>query len=83
MNRKESPKYPNTITGVIYQRGQFSPTWTGKLDKVLQRGAKPLCYTVAKDALNGKRLAAVKNCYQFRASWTGHSGTVIGGNVFF
>ena len=83
MNRKESPKYPNTITGVIYQKGQFSPTWSGKLDKVLQRGAKPLCYAVAKDALNGKRHSAVKNCYQFRASWTGHSGTVIGGNVFF
>ena len=83
MNRKESPKYPNTITGVVYQKGQFSPTWSGKLDKVLQRGAKPLCYTVAKDALNGKRHSAVKNCYQFRASWTGHSGTVIGGNVFF
>lgn len=83
MNRKESPKYPNTITGVIYQKGQFSPTWSGKLDKVLHRGAKPLCYTVAKDALNGKRHSAVKNCYQFRASWTGHSGTVIGGNVFF
>lgn len=83
MNRKESPKYPNTITGVIYQKGQFSPTWSGKLDKILQRGAKPLCYTVAKDALNGKRHSAVKNCYQFRASWTGHSGTVIGGNVFF
>ena len=83
MNRKESPKYPNTITGVIYQKGQFSPTWSGKLDKVLQRGAKPLCYTVAKDALNGKRHSAVKNCYQFRASWTGHSGIVIGGNVFF
>ena len=83
INRKESPKYPNTITGVIYQKGQFSPTWSGKLDKVLQRGAKPLCYTVAKDALNGKRHSAVKNCYQFRASWTGHSGIVIGGNVFF
>lgn len=83
MNRKASPKYPNTITGVIYQKGQFSPTWTGKLDKVLQRGAKPLCYTVARDALNGARHAAVANCYQFRASWTGHAGTVIGGNVFF
>lgn len=83
MNRKESPKYPNTITGVIYQSGQFSPTWTGKLDKVLERGAKPLCYTVAKDALNGARHSAVKNCYSFRAAWTGHDGIVIGGNVFF
>lgn len=83
MNRKESPKYPNTITGVIYQSGQFSPTWTGKLDKVLARGAKPLCYTVAKDALNGARHSDVKNCYSFRAAWTGHDGVVIGGNVFF
>ena len=40
MNRVESPKYPNTLSGVIYQSGQFSPTWTGKLDKVLERGPK-------------------------------------------
>lgn len=83
MNRKESPNYPNTITGVIYQSGQFSPTWTGKLDKVLQRGAKPLCYTVAQDAINGARHSAVKNCYSFRAASTGHEGIVIGDNVFF
>lgn len=83
MNRKESPNYPNTITGVIYQSGQFSPTWTGKLDKVLQRGAKPLCYTVAQDAINGARHSAVKHCYSFRASSTGHDGIVIGDNVFF
>ena len=83
MNRKESPKYPDTITGVIYQSGQFSPTWTGKLDKVLERGAKSLCYTVAQDALNGARHSAVKNCYSFRASYTGHDGIIIGDNVFF
>lgn len=83
MNRVESPKYPNTLSGVIYQSGQFSPTWTGKLDKVLNRGPKSLCMTVAKDALNGARLDAVRDCYSFRASYTGRDGIIVGDNVFF
>lgn len=83
MNRVESPRYPNTVHGVIYQRGQFSPTWNGSLSRVLERGPRPLCYQVARDTLNGKRLASVSGCYQFRAASTGHSGVVIGGNVFF
>ena len=31
MNRVASPLYPNTISGVVYQSGQFAPTWDGKL----------------------------------------------------
>src|SRR5699024_8440843 len=42
MNRVESPRYPNTLSGVIYQSGQFSPTWNGSLSRVLERGPKPL-----------------------------------------
>lgn len=83
MNRIESSKYPDTLHGVIYQSGQFSPTWNGSLDKVLKKGAASLCYTVANDALAGTRHPDVRNCYQFRASYTGHQGIVIGGNVFF
>ena len=83
MNRMESSKYPDTLHGVIYQSGQFSPTWNGSLDKVLKKGAVSLCYTVASDALGGARHPDVRNCYQFRASYTGHQGIVIGGNVFF
>lgn len=83
MNRVESPRYPNTLKGVIYQSGQFSPTWNGSLTHVLNRGPSSICYQVARDALGGKRLAAVSGCYQFRAASSNHSGTVIGGNVFF
>ena len=83
MNRVESPRYPNTLKGVIYQSGQFSPTWNGSLNRVLERGPSSLCYQVARDALNGKRLSSVSGCYQFRAAYTGHIGTVVGGNVFF
>ncbi|MCI8640046.1 MAG: cell wall hydrolase [Coprococcus sp.] len=83
MNRVASGSYPGTVTDVIYQRGQFSPTWNGSLNKALQRGPCSLSYQVAQDALNGKRLSAVSGCYSFRASWTGYSGVVIGDNVFF
>ena len=78
MNRVESPRYPNTLKGVIYQSGQFSPTWNGSLNRVLERGPSSLCYQVARDALNGKRLSSVSGCYQFRAAYTGHIGTIVG-----
>lgn len=83
MNRVESPNYPNTLYGVIYQRGQFSPTWNGSLSRVLAKGPASLCYQVAQNALNGKRLDSVRNCYSFNATWTGQTGIVVGGNVFY
>ena len=83
MNRLASPLYPNTLQGVIYQSGQFAPTWNGSLNRVLASGASATAYTVAQDALNGARHSAVINCYQFRSASTGVSGINIAGNVFF
>lgn len=83
MNRLESNRYPNTLYSVIYQSGQFSPTWNGSLNRVLANGPASLCYQVAQDALNGSRHSAVIHCYSFNAAWTGVSGINIGGNVFF
>lgn len=83
MNRLESPSYPNTLRGVIYQSGQFSPTWNGSLDRVLAKGASNTAYSVAKAALSGSRHSAVLNCYSFRSASSGASGVNIGGNVFF
>lgn len=82
MNRVRSPLYPNTIRGVIYQSGQFSPTWGGQLDRVLTSGAASLCYTAANDAIAGRN--NIGDCMQFRAAWsTSRPGIIIGGNVFF
>lgn len=39
MNRVRSGSYPNTISEVIYQSGQFGPAMTGWLDSVLRREA--------------------------------------------
>jgi N-acetylmuramoyl-L-alanine amidase len=33
LNRVESPKFPNTIKKVIYQRGQFQPVRNGQINK--------------------------------------------------
>lgn len=83
MNRVASSRFPNTLKGVIYQSGQFSPTWNGSLERVLSRGPSSTAYSVAKAALAGKRHSKVKNCYFFHAAWTGHYGVNVGGNVFW
>lgn len=84
MNRVESPRFANSISGVIYASGQFSPTWTGKLDKVLDKGPTSLSLRVAQDAVNGARLSSVADCYYFLyAPSTNRQGVVIGDNVFF
>lgn len=51
MNRVKNPNYPNTLKGVIYAPGQFSPARNGKLDK-----ATPSKESIkaAKAALSGE-----------------------------
>ena len=84
MNRVESPRFPNSISGVIYAIGQFAPTWTGSLERVLEKGPTSLSMRAAQDAVNGARLAAVADCYYFLyAPSTSRDGVVIGDNVFF
>ena len=83
MNRVASPAYPNNLRAVIYQSGQFAPTWNGSLNRVLSKGASSTAYSVAQAALGGARHSAVINCLQFRSASTGVSGINVGGNVFF
>ena len=37
LNRIDSDSYPNTATGVIYQKGQFSSMWNGRVDRCYVR----------------------------------------------
>lgn len=84
MNRVADPRFPGTITGVIYASGQFEPVWTGRLANAIARGPKPLSLQVAQDAINGARLAEVSNCYFFLyAPSTSRPGVNIGNNLFF
>ncbi len=83
MNRIESPRYDNTIEGVIYAKGQFEPVRTGRLAVILARGPAVSCIGVAREVLDGKR--NVPNL-AFKAAWYaeehGIEGVNIGGNVF-
>ena len=54
MNRVKSGSFPNSISGVIYQSGQFTPARSGKLARVLSNGKiSSSCYQAAAEALAG------------------------------
>lgn len=58
LNRVESPKFPNTVKGVIYQRGQFSPVANGQINRPADEESREAVFAalsdmrkIAKDAL--------------------------------
>ncbi len=53
MNRVRSSSFPDTISEVVYQSGQFSPVSNGSLSTVLAQGARSDCYQAAQEALDG------------------------------
>ncbi len=78
LNRVQSASYPNSIEAVIYQKGQFGPARTGKLDRV--RRAKSYTSTAlqaARDALAG--VDPVEGCLYFGC---GNKGIKIGAHYF-
>lgn len=80
VNRVKSGSFPNTISGVIYQGGQFSPVASGRFAMVLARGASGSCAQAAQAALSGG--TNVGSLYFCRAD-SGVSGNVIGNHVFY
>lgn len=80
MNRLRAG-YSSSISGVIYQRGQFTPASTGKLEGVLARGVSGSCLQAAQDAINGAdNVSGAKN---FKRASSGQAGIVIGNHVFY
>lgn len=79
MNRIRSGEFPNTLSEVIYQSGQFEPTWTGKLSNVLSRGASEACYSAAQDVFAGAN--TIGDRLFFHAG--GGSGLTIGNQTFY
>ena len=84
MNRVASPRFPNSLKGVVYQKGQFGPVSSGKLARVLAKGPNSSAYSAAKAVLGGERHEKVSDCYFFNGTrWTDRDGVKIGGNVFW
>jgi len=82
INRVLSSVYPDTVVGVIYQGGQFSPVASGRLAAALaENKATDSCYQAADEAMRG--ITNVGNCVYFRTPIEGLSGINIGGHVFY
>ena len=81
LNRVRSSSYPNTISGVIYQRGQFGPASSGKLARRLANGVSDTAYAAAQEALSG--VDNTGGCLSFNSLSCGHAGTAIGDNIFW
>lgn len=78
MNRVRSGSFPDTITDVIYQSGQFTPAMTGWLDSVLASdGYTDSAMQAAADALAGSN--PIGDCLYFS---TGGGGYQLGDHYF-
>lgn len=78
MNRVNSGQFPDTITDVIYQSGQFTPAMTGWLDSVLASdGYTDSAMQAASDALAGSN--PIGDCLYFS---TGGNGYQLGDHFF-
>lgn len=84
MNRVKSPSFPNTIAGVIYQKGAFTAVDDGQINLEPNETA----YSAARDAMNG--WDPTYGCLYYynpavaTSSWifTRETVTVIGKHVF-
>lgn len=81
MNRVRSSAYPDSIHGVIYASGQFTPAMSGKVNRVYESGKiKESCIQAAQEALSG--VSNVGDLTHFRRN-NGREGLVIGHHVFY
>lgn len=80
MNRVRSAAYPNTISGVIFASGQFTPAMNGKVAKVYSGDIPESCWEAARAAINGE--TNVGGATHFRRAGN-HEGLLIDRQVFW
>lgn len=88
MNRVKSSKFPNTVSGVIYQKNQFAPVNDGHLALILERGPNETCYRAARQVLEGYRNVEylffwTVDLANERDIWDITYGVVIGDHYFY
>lgn len=81
INRVRSGSYPNSIYNVIYQRGQFGPASSGRLEQRLASGVSSSARQAARAALSGSDPTG--GAKSFKLASSGHAGVVIGPIVFY
>lgn len=82
VNRVNSPRFANSISGVIYASGQFTPVASGRFTIVLSRGASASCVQAAQEVLNGNVTINALYFHVYRSGIDTY-GTVIGDHIFY
>lgn len=77
MNRVYSGSYANSVSGVIFQRGQFA---TSRMSAVIAKGPKASCIQAAQEAMAGSDPTG--GLTHFRRAGS-KEGLVIGNHVFY
>lgn len=80
MNRVRSAAYPNTVSGVIFASGQFTPALNGKVARVYGGDIPESCWEAARAAINGE--TNVGDATHFRRAGN-HEGLQIDRQVFW
>lgn len=80
LNRLRSGRYGSSLSAVIYAPSQFTASTTSAFYGALSN-PNSTSLAAAQDALAGNN--NVPGYYNFRPTWTGASGYVIGDHVFF
>ena len=80
MNRVRSAAYPNTVSGVIFASGQFTPALNGKVARVYAGDIPESCWEAARAAINGE--TNVGDATHFRRAGN-HDGLLIDRQVFW
>ena len=73
--------YAGSIRGEIYQRGQFGPASSGRLEARLASGVSSSARQAARAALGG--YDPTGGAKYFKLASSGHNGVVIGPIVFY
>ena len=81
VNRMKSGGYPNTVSGVVYQSGQFPGASNGTLANLIANGVGGDCKKAAVEALSG--LTNVDYMHFNSVSRIGANGYVIGNHCFY
>lgn len=86
LNRLKSGRYGNSVSNVVYARGQFTVTVNGALQRYMTNGPLPVAVQATKDAISGRNnVPNYSNfCALYAANYSRYNEyTIIGAQVFY
>ncbi len=83
MNRVRSGAYPNTVSGVIFASGQFTPAMNGKVARVYGGDIPESCWEAARAAINGETNVGDATHFRSLKAAGNHTGLVIDRQIFW